>query len=64
MIHFDSQFILIFIHFDSQFILISIRFDLQFNLIFFTLIRFDFDSSRIKIHLQIKNQIESKIKGR
>ena len=44
------------IHFDSQFISIFIHFDVRFNLILLILIRFDFDSSRIMIHRRIKNQ--------
>ena len=40
--------------FDSQFILITIHFDLRFELILFILIRFNFDSTPIMIHLRIK----------
>ena len=56
--------------FDSDSFWFTIHFDLWFNLILFNLIRFDFDSSRITIysrimiHLRIRNQTESKIKGR
>ena len=46
LIHFDSlpKRTNLIDSFDSQFILIFIHFDLQFNLIFFILIRFDFES--------------------
>ena len=48
---FDSRGVSKSFFFDT--ILIFIHFDMRFNLILFILIRFDFDSSPITIHLQI-----------
>ena len=71
-IHFRSERIAL-IHFDSQFISIFIHFDLRFNLILFILIQFDFDLSPIRLTCEswftckskinsISNQSESRIK--